>query len=185
MLAAGAWKRIPLFWQGAGLPRRGLPVRDRVPSLALRSLAAKQLWGRAPLSRTSYLLDKNPLNTPESHAVTPPVFGTRSPKFAISQQERNGLRRAARYWVMGGGRTAGVGSRWTRWSIFEHGNCFMGLFCSCGAVLPNIGLYFSLASSLKDDRAEDTYRHPRQGLLCGGWYLYTPIACLGNLQHPG
>lgn len=168
------------FWQGAGLPSRGLPAGDRVPSLAVRSPAAKQLWGRAPLSGTSYLLDKNPLNTPESHAVTPPVFGTRSPKFVISQQERNGLRSAARLGLRGEDGLLG-------WARLEHlwaRELFHGAFLQLRCCRTP-GFSSRSPPAWRITGQEAGYQHPRQGLLCGGWYLYTPLACLGSLQRPG
>ena len=118
----------------------------------------KQLWGRAPLSDTAYLPENNPLKSSESHPMTRPVFGTKSPKFLIFQ-EGNGLRSAGRTathtGLCGRGKTAGVGGRCTCCSIFEHGDRFMGLAHCCSAVLLNTGLYCSLASSLEDHRAGD------------------------------
>lgn len=133
-------------------------------NLAVRNSAVKQLWGRTPLPDASYLLDKNPLNWSESHPMPPSVFGTKSPKCLISQQECDGLRSAGRSTthtgLRGRGRTAGVGSRGTCCSLLKHGDCFIELVHCCSAAPFITGLYCLLASSLQDDRAGDRLPTP-------------------------
>lgn len=103
--------------------------------------------------------------------MTPPVFGTKSPKFLISQQKCDGLRCAGRSTrhtgLCGRGKTFGVGSRCTCCSIFEDGDCFMGLVHCRSAVLLNTGLYCLLASSLQDGRAGG--RLPTPGTRAYAW----------------
>lgn len=148
------------FQRGAGLLSRGLPAREPVPSLAARNLAVKQLWGRTPPPYPSYLLDKNPPNPSENHPMTSPVFGTKSPKFLISQQECGGQRSAGRecnaYWVMGERKDCWGGLL----SLFERRDSFIEFVHCCNAVLLNTGLYCSLGCSLEDHRAGDRLPTP-------------------------
>lgn len=125
--AAVRWLQVPgrgfLFPAGSW----GLPAGERVSSLAVRSLAVKQLWSRSPLSDT-YVLDKNPLNSSGSpqwllHCWAPNLQGF------FSQWDCNGLRSVGRSrgctGFMWERKVCWGGQKITCCSIFEHGDSFI------------------------------------------------------------
>lgn len=114
-LAASAWEGIPVSSRNLGSV-----------SLALRSLAVRQLWSRAPLSDT-FVLDKNSLSSSGNLPMALPVLGTKSPICFSSkrlQWNEECWKEHSMCWVYVG-KAAVVGRRWTCCSIFERGDSFI------------------------------------------------------------